>query len=83
MDKVVNNNNLNRKKQDRLLEKKVSHMQLKEQKDNKLNNNLLAPQMTVAMIHLVPLLKAEIKRRKKIRIEEELNLRVEIEKRKK
>ncbi len=80
---VVNNNNLNRKKQDRLLQKKVNHMQLKEQKNNKLNNNLLVPQMTVAIINLIPLLKVEIKRRKKIRIEEELNRRAEIEKRKK
>jgi hypothetical protein len=58
-------------------------MQLKEQKNNKLNNNLLVPQMTVAIINLIPLLKVEIKRRKKIRIEEELNRRAEIEKRKK
>ena len=58
-------------------------MQLKEQKNNTLNNNLLVPQMTVAIINLIPLLKVEIKRRKKIRIEEELNRRAEIEKRKK
>jgi hypothetical protein len=58
MEAVVNNKNLNRKKQVRLMVKKVSHMQLKEQKSNKFNKNQLVLQMTVAMTHLIPLLKA-------------------------
>ena len=83
MEAVVNNKNLNRKKQVRLMVKKVSHMQLKEQKSNKFNKNQLVLQMTVAMTHLIPLLKAQIKRRKKLRVEEKVNQEAEIIKRKK